>query len=161
MILGLVSDTHDNVRALKWALDAFRERHVDFVLHGGDLVSPSTLAALGGWRAAIALGNNDTDRPALLATAAGLGIQIADAWAGHLGGIRVAVAHGHHRPTLARAVRSGRYDLIVTGHSHCLRDETIGTTRVVNPGALYRAARYTCTVLDTVSQSLEVVGVPK
>jgi len=116
---------------------------------------------LKDWPAAAALGNNDVDRLSLLATAADLGIQMSEVREGVLDSTRVAVVHGHHRPTLMQAVRSGLYDLIVTGHSHRLRDERVGSTRVANPGALYRAARYTCAVLNTGSGVLEIIPVPK
>ena len=41
-----------------------------------------------------------------------------------------------------------------------LRDERIGRTRVINPGALQRARRYTVALLDTEMDALELFELP-
>jgi predicted phosphodiesterase len=43
---------------------------------------------------------------------------------------------------------SGRYDYLFHGHTHVQDSNTIGSTRVINPGALSKAARYTFATLD-------------
>ncbi len=40
MIIGIISDTHDNIPAIKKSVELFNERNVDFVIHLGDIVSP-------------------------------------------------------------------------------------------------------------------------
>ena len=159
MLLGLVSDTHDNLTALDAALAAFRLRGVTHILHAGDITQPATLERLGGWQAVAVYGNNDLARDRLAQAAQSAGIELADGWEGGLGGLRVAVLHGDDRARLKRAINSGRFRLIVTGHSHRLRDERAGETRIVNPGALYRAARYTCAVYNPLTGALEIIDV--
>lgn len=158
--LGLIADTHDNVPALEAALAVLQAQGVNCVIHAGDVTGSATLRRLEGWHAIVALGNNDTDE-GLDAAARLAGVELTAVWKGALGGRSVAVVHGHDRRLLKEAIGSGRFDLIVTGHTHRLRDETLGRTRVVNPGALHRAARYTCAVYDTLTGALEVFEVPK
>lgn len=159
MLLGLLSDTHDNLRSLEAALSAFRERGVAHVLHAGDITEPSTLAFFTGWDATAIFGNNDHDRAALQEAANRAGVALADGWEGSIGGISLAVLHGDNRSRVNRAIAGGRFQLVVTGHTHRLRDEHVGATRVINPGALYRAARHTCVVYDTKTDSAEVIDV--
>ena len=158
--LGLIADTHDNVQALDRALALFRERGVDCVVHGGDVTTRATVARLKGWNAIVALGNNDTDED-MVHVALRSGVEMSETWEGRLGGLLVAVVHGHNRKRLAEVIGSGRFDLVVTGHTHRLRNEVVGHTRVVNPGALHRAATYNCAIYDTSEDALQVFEVPK
>jgi predicted phosphodiesterase len=52
-------------------------------------------------------------------------------------------------------------DYLLHGHSHEVRDERVGRTRIINPGALCRAARYTAAILDPDADALEVLEVAK
>jgi predicted phosphodiesterase len=38
---------------------------------------------------------------------------------------------------------------LLQGHTHVRADERVGTVRVINPGALHRAAQKTVATLDT------------
>jgi putative phosphoesterase len=40
-MIGIISDTHDNLPAIKRAVDLFNEKNVDLVLHAGDFVLKS------------------------------------------------------------------------------------------------------------------------
>jgi len=71
--LGLIADTHDNLPAVKKAVDIFNREGVDLVLHAGDYVSPFSLkpfAELGCGFTGV-WGNNDGDRLALQNVAGG------------------------------------------------------------------------------------------
>lgn len=158
VLIGLLSDTHDNLPALRFAALRLRAMGVGFVLHAGDVTQPATLRELAGFRGAVVLGNNDG--PDVADAAREIGWEAGDAWAGELGGLRIAMVHGHDRRALRDALAS-KPDLLVTGHTHRARDDTIEGVRVVNPGALYRAVRYSCAALDAGSRRLEEIGVPK
>jgi len=47
----------------------------------------------------------------------------------------LALLHGDNIPQLTHLIHSGDYDYVIHGHTHQLRDELIGHTRVINPGA--------------------------
>jgi hypothetical protein len=50
-------------------------------------------------------------------------------------GVRLAMVHGH-TGRLSELMEGGEYDVVLHGHTHKRRDETVGRTRVINPGAL-------------------------
>jgi hypothetical protein len=54
----------------------------------------------------------------------------------NLAGKRVFMIHGDQRSELEKRTASGDYDFVLHGHTHRFRDERVGSTRVINPGAL-------------------------
>jgi predicted phosphodiesterase len=52
-------------------------------------------------------------------------------------------------------------DYLLHGHTHELRDERVGATRIINPGALHRAPRYTAAILDPKADDLTIIEIPK
>lgn len=149
MILGLLSDTHNNTTNLQKALAVFRARGIETLIHCGDMTSAETAQMLGGFRVICVFGNGDYAsgeiRAALLEmnpeNYAGL------FYTGSIDGARIAVTHGHLPGKVEELVRSAEYDYVFKGHSHQHIDETIGTTRLINPGALgglHRDDRYIC-----------------
>jgi hypothetical protein len=55
---------------------------------------------------------------------------------GEVGGVKIAVTHGNQHLKLRELINSGKYAYIFTGHTHRRSNEKIGSTRVINPGAL-------------------------
>jgi predicted phosphodiesterase len=46
MKIGLISDTHDNIQNIQNAISLFNDKHVSFVIHAGDRVSPEVVKGL-------------------------------------------------------------------------------------------------------------------
>ncbi|ODS31814.1 MAG: hypothetical protein SCARUB_03062 [Candidatus Scalindua rubra] len=40
MKIGIVADSHDNVPAIKKAVEYFNQSNVEFVIHAGDYIAP-------------------------------------------------------------------------------------------------------------------------
>ena len=59
MKIGLISDTHDNIRNIQKVIISFNDIQVRVVIHAGDIVSPGTVEAFDGMRLIGVLGNND------------------------------------------------------------------------------------------------------
>lgn len=139
MLLGLLSDTHDDVHATRRALAWFREADVDHVLHLGDVTSPATLELFDGLRLHVVRGNMDHDAAGIRRAAEALdpAASFDDVHDLVLGDRRVGMIHGHDHPRLAGMVQSGAFDLVLHGHTHVFRDERAGPTRIVNPGAVH------------------------
>ncbi len=137
MLIGLISDTHNQVQATRQAAETFRQLGVRVVLHAGDVKRPGLLHYLADFDLWLALGNGDRD-PQLVVTASELfGAGRADDY--HvltLGGASIALIHGHHLRLLNSMIESGQYDYVIHGHTHIPRDERRGRTRILNPGAL-------------------------
>jgi len=157
-LLGILSDSHDNVAAVEAAAEAFRVRGVLDVVHCGDVCEAEVLHLLAGFRVRVCLGNNDVARE-LARAAERIGGSFAPELDVEIGGRRFFVAHGDRWSQLDAAVRAGRHDYVLHGHTHVPRDEAVGRTRIINPGALYRAAAWTVAVLDLGTGALESLSV--
>ena len=68
---------------------------------------------------------------------------------------RIAVYHGHE-PGFRQAPQALEVDYILHGHTHTQSDHRVGSVRVINPGALHRAAPCTVATLDLRSDALTV-----
>ncbi len=151
MILGLVSDSHDNAAGAAAAAVFFKDRAVGFVIHAGDVVTPATLDPFRGMDGVAIIGNND-DAQALTGYAHDMGWTTAHAWTHVFDGIRVGATHGNDKGRIRDLMaRDPPLDVLVVGHSHTERDETVQGVRVINPGALHRARTYTVSVFDTMT----------
>ena len=60
-MIGVISDTHDNVENILKAIKVFEEREVDFIIHCGDVVAPASLKHFNGLRILVVKGNCDGD----------------------------------------------------------------------------------------------------
>jgi len=142
MLVGVLSDSHDNVSAIRRVGEELRRRGVSLVLHAGDWVSPFSARflreAVGeGVRIVGVFGNNEGERPYFLETARKFGVEIAgEAAELEAAGRRVALYHGTSPVLLKALVESGLYDVVVYGHTHQAVVERRGRTLVVNPGEL-------------------------
>jgi putative phosphoesterase len=138
MLIGILSDTHNNTANLQAALDALRSRGIDTLFHLGDLTAPETAALMNGFRVIHVSGNGDfltgEIRRVLLElnplNFSGLVFE------GDLDGMRVAATHGHLTGKVQELVDSGNYDYVLRGHSHRRQEYRQGATTVINPGAL-------------------------
>ena len=126
MRVGLISDTHDQLRP-----EVFPHfEGVDLILHAGDVGRPEILADLAALAPVHAVYGN-TDRHGIVdACPAQVELELA--------GWKVLVTHGHelgspNPETLVRAY-PGR-DIIIFGHTHKPLLETLEGVLVVNPGA--------------------------
>jgi putative phosphoesterase len=153
--IGLLSDSHGRASTTEQAARLLVGEGADELIHLGDLGGIEVLDALlqpgdrGMLPVRIVFGNVDFDVGPMRRYADSLGIEVAHP-VGSLpleeGELRFT--HGHETEHVDAAIRDGaRY--LCRGHTHEARDERVGSTRIVNPGALFRAARYTAAIIDT------------
>jgi len=161
MKIGVLSDSHGRAAMTALAISALRSAGAELLLHLGDLGSNEVIEELAGQDARIVLGNCDDPPEPLIRTARSLDIAVDHpmGWV-TAAGKRIAYTHGHLEDLMAQALEAG-VDYLLHGHSHELRDERIGRTRVINPGALFRAARYTAAVLDPAADELTIIDVAR
>jgi uncharacterized protein len=160
MLIGILSDSHGRAERTRSAVSVLLQHGVSLLLHLGDLGGEAVIDELVGHNARIVLGNCDWPEQPLIRHANRVGVQVDHP----LGSLEVAgrgilFTHGH-LPQAMSAALAQRPAYLLHGHSHELRDERIGPTRVINPGALFRAARYTAAILDPANDDLRVVDVP-
>lgn len=138
MNLGILSDTHNNLQNLQIALDHLRSEGIDTIIHCGDLTGVEVAQAMQGFHVICTLGNGDIASGEIRQTLAGLKPEnyTGMVYRGRIGGARIAATHGHMPGLVEELVRSGEFDYVFKGHSHQHKDEHIGYTRLINPGAL-------------------------
>ena len=159
-MIGIISDTHENESAIKKAVKIFKDKNPDFVVHCGDIISPPMLDYFKGLKMKFIYGNNDGERDGLNARAKEFGFEeITDEKMFEYKGNKFYVYHGTNKQKLDSAIKSNKYDYVLTGHTHIKSDEKIGKTRVINPGALFRIYPYTIALLDVSKDKVKFVEV--
>ncbi len=165
MLIGVMSDTHDDIVQTKKAVSRFNREGVEQVLHAGDFVSPFMIDILKELRAPLTgvFGNNDGDRRLLERKSAGLlSMKIEGTFARiDAGGMRISLLHGNDRELLETLAACGSLDLLVYGHTHHPEVRKNGGLLIVNPGEVYGHLTGRCTValVDTVKRSAEIVEI--
>lgn len=160
MLLGILSDTHDELARTQQAVELLRAAGAEALVHCGDMASPSIVVACAVMPLWFVFGNHDADSvPALRKAALEHGAVCLD-WGGifELAGRRVGVAHGHMRLDIRR-VLAGRPDYLLTGHLHSPMDSLHDGVRQINPGALSRADEYTVALLEIETGQLQFLRV--
>lgn len=139
------SDTHDNVLAIRDLLKEIGREKVDFYVHAGDVISPFALREfLELDNLYLVFGNNDGDRQKLMEIALSKGWVFGDV-------LRIedmAVYHGTSQEVLKAL--SGRFELVVCGHTHRAEVRKEGKARLLNPGEVcgYLTGRRTYAIYE-------------
>jgi putative phosphoesterase len=137
MLIGLMSDTHNNRPGVRYALDIFQSLGIEVILHAGDVISAELLEYFTEFSLFLSFGNGDD--PLLISSRAK---RVSDRFVCEemldmeLAGKHIFMIHGDHRTEQEKRIDSGEYDFVFHGHTHRFRDERVGSTRVINPGAL-------------------------
>ncbi len=159
MHIGIVSDIHDNIWALREALAALRE--CDALLCLGDLCAPFTLLQIAESFVGdihVVWGNNDGDKLHIArSTERFAHVKIHGEFAQlELEGCAIALTH---YPDLGEALaQCGRYDLVCHGHDHERRVAHVGATLLVNPGEVMgRFGMRSVAIYDTETHAAEVM----
>jgi putative phosphoesterase len=139
MRLGVFSDTHDRLEKIEHAARVFVDQGVDLIVHCGDMIAPFIKNALSiveasGTPAVGVYGNNDGERAGIVKIMGGILKVEGDVLELERAGKKIVVYHGTSLTLLNALIHSGRYDLVLTGHTHQKRVEMVNQTLVVNPG---------------------------
>ena len=160
MIIGILSDTHDRADWMAAGLRALQKSNAEFFIHCGDIGGQECIDLLAGLPSAFVFGNTDFDRAPLARYAASIDVPCYGNFANlELDGKKIAVLHGDDYRLKQRLLIAQEHDYLCQGHTHIRADERIGRTRVINPGALHRAAVKTVATLDTAGDKLAVFEV--
>lgn len=159
MKIGILSDSHGDAAETARAIVLLDSCGATKFVHCGDLCGMNVLDELAGRDAVFVWGNCDDPDSTMQRYVAALGlpwpavpVTFTDA------GKRCAVFHGHEREFNA-AASSRKYDFIFYGHTHQFADDSKNGCRLINPGALHRAAIHTAAVLDTATGTLSIYDI--
>ena len=132
MIIGIISDTHDHMDNLRKAMDVFKSRRVEHLIHAGDFTSPFTWRVVkhfeGGFTGIF--GNNDGER--VLLKKLYQDRIYTQPYKFSLYNRKIVVMH---EPDVVDALAdSGHFDLAIFGHTHEPVIKRVKNTLIVNPG---------------------------
>jgi hypothetical protein len=158
MRIGVMADSHGEVLRTRRAIELLRNECCDRLIHLGDFETCEVLDELIDLPVDIVLGNCDS--PSLIGGhAARVGINNHHpAGLLDIDGSLIAFLHGDDQRQFDSFVADG-VPWLLHGHTHCRSNEIVDRTRVVNPGALHRAAIYTVAVIDVAAGSVQFLDV--
>ncbi len=134
MRIGVVSDTHNNLKNVARIVALFNAARVERVIHTGDITQAKTIHMFAGLTAPLwgVFGNNDQEREALEAAIGERGFTFVDPplelyWHER----RIVVVHDPR--DLDRAFDADHH-VALHGHTHHHRLERSGARLIFNPG---------------------------
>ena len=158
MRIAIVSDTHANLPNTLSAVRMMSSLDVHVVIHCGDIGSNEIVPLFKHWPTHFVFGNVDHDEKILREEIERAGQTCHDRFGElNLAGKKIAFLHSDDERLFHEVTRGGEYDLVCYGHTHVAKQEKIGRTLVLNPGALYRARPHTFAIVDL--PSLEVTSI--
>ena len=158
-MIGIMSDSHDNLNAVRQAVRLFLERGCDLILHAGDIIAPFAAQELRGCGCPVraVFGNCDGEKEGLR--------KAFEGW-GTIEGPPVRFRHGllsitlTHRDTgLDRLLRASPGAVVIFGHTHRPLVERRGAALLVNPGEAggWLRGKGTVALLDPQTLDIEIV----
>jgi len=165
MLIGLISDTHDNLPLVEKAVKQLNDEKVELVLHAGDYVSPFVIPKFKALNCKLIgiFGNNDGDHEFLRkrfnetqnCEIRGKFAEIS------INGFTIALLHGDDTELLNALINHANFDAIVHGHSHANVAQKSNKTIVVNPGEVcgYLTGKATIAVLDTEKKTVKILQI--
>ncbi|MFZ2500348.1 MAG: metallophosphoesterase [Methanosarcina sp.] len=136
-MIGILSDSHDNLNAIRKAVDYFNEKEVKAVLHAGDIISPFTVRVFKELKPKLyfVFGNNDGDKVTLKSWFEDIGATVCGEFGDlTIDGLHIALLHGTNEALVKALARSGDFDVVIRGHTHEPGVKIIEGTPVINPG---------------------------
>lgn len=162
MKVGIMADSHDNMGKIASAIDIFNERGVEVVIHCGDFVAPFTAREMKRLNCKLygVFGNNDGEKIGLRNSYSGICEIQEEGLELEIGGRKAVVLH---RDSLVEGLaQSGKYDLVLYGHTHRVDIRMVGKTMVLNPGETggWLTGKGTVAILDTRTMEAEILELP-
>jgi putative phosphoesterase len=161
MRILIISDSHDNVANLEKILKWANENNIKEIVHAGDVSAPGvvvkTLSPMVSGKMHLIFGNVGDKE--LLEQVCAKTDNIK--YYGDIGGVEFEnkkIAFVHFKAKADELANTGKYNLVVFGHSHQSEIYKIGDTQVVNPGTaggLYNRASFA--VYDTDNEEVDII----
>jgi putative phosphoesterase len=169
MLIGIMSDTHDNLPMIDKAVRRLLNENVDLVLHAGDYIAPFVIPHFKPFKGKFigVFGNNDGDHELLRGRFAEFGLEIRGIFAEvKADDARIALLHGGEPGSVPGAsellkslLSSECFDVIVHGHVHEAKVNRKGKTLIINPGEVcgYLTGKPSIALLDTKTMQAKII----
>ena len=160
-MIGIISDTHEQVEWIQKAVHIFKEKKVEFVIHCGDLISAGMINYFKDLKVIFVLGNNNCNQESYDSMTEKYGFEkITQTKKFKYKDKTFFVCHGDDKDILGHATKNEEYDYILTGHTHEARDLRVNGKRIINPGSLLGHPK-TIALLDIEQDNLEFIDLEK
>ena len=161
MKIGVISDTHDNLDAVKSVVELLNEEGVEYVFHAGDIISPFTVDVLGKLKCSVTAvyGNNDGEKKHLKTKFDSKGFRLDGRFAEQtLDGKKIAVFHGDIPQFVSALINCKTYQAVFFGHTHQVYCKKINGVLALNPGEVcgYLSGEKTFAIVDLSTMTAEV-----
>ncbi|MFW9865949.1 MAG: metallophosphoesterase [Candidatus Thorarchaeota archaeon] len=168
MKIAVLSDSHDHKDHILKAISIINERKAEVLIHCGDYVTPFVKKWFDKLDDQIkknfygVFGNNDGERLFLkrnlgqICKFAENGLELNL----ELGGKKIYVSHMPRQETISALAHSGKFDMILSGHTHVLRNEKYENGVLsLNPGEVcgYLTGKSTFAIIDTDKLVAEII----
>ncbi len=158
-MIGVMSDSHDNLTMIRRAVSIFNDASCDLVVHAGDFVAPFAVRELVALNARFkaVFGNCDGEKTGLKMAIEPIGeIQEAPFAFSHAG---KEILLCHLDFPVSKHVASGQYDIVIFGHTHKSEVNKKGRTLAVNPGETggWLTGRSTVALVDPEKLEAEII----
>lgn len=158
MQIAVVSDTHGHAEYARQAIARIEDLEIGAILHCGDIGSPAIVRLFNRWPTHFVFGNVDYDEDLLREEIEKAGQTCHGQFGSfELEGRRIAMLHGNDFRRFQQTIASGEHELVCYGHTHFAKQEMVGNTLVLNPGALYRARPHSFALVDLPTLKAEFV----
>ena len=158
-MIGVLSDTHDNLDRVRQAVRLFNDAGCDLVIHAGDFVAPFTAEALRSLLAPVkaVFGNCDGEKAGLARAFRGIGEIVEAPLDFEHAGLRFCVTHLDG--PVSGLAGSKAFDVVVFGHTHRPLVETRDGALLVNPGETggWLRGKSTVALLDPAARTAEII----
>ncbi|WP_428937454.1 metallophosphoesterase family protein [Fontivita pretiosa] len=162
-MLGVLANSDGRADKVQAAVNIFLSQGAELIIHCGDIGGRHVLDALAPASSQGSVlfvwGDRDHDRTGLMRYGASLGITCF----GAMGELEYAqkkliVLHGQDKAILRKLLAEQQYDYLLCGHSAQTTDQTVGHTRILNPGSM-RGPSGSVMLLDPHSGKVKIVPV--
>ncbi len=159
MKLAILSDTHEHIGNIAKARKVFDERGASPIIHLGDYCAGPSVRAFKGTKIIGIYGNNDGDLLRIEKNFREIGGEFKwEFCVLEFDGLKFACYHGTVPEITDALIGCKKYDVVLCGHTHEPRYETIDGVIVLNPGSVHGFEnKPTVAIFDTKTKTAEIV----
>jgi putative phosphoesterase len=169
MLIGVISDTHDNKKNILKAVNIINRKKVEALIHCGDFCSPFVKIWFDELNSIIkenfygVFGNNDGDHVFLRQNLGKIcklvenGYELIKEFDGKL----VYASHMPKKDTIEALVDSGKFDIVLSGHTHSVVNEKHENGVLnLNPGECcgYLTGNGTFAIINSQTLEAEIIN---
>ena len=158
-MIGIMADSHDNVPSIQKAVRLFQDAECRLVIHAGDIIAPFSARALKDLPCPVSavFGNCDGERIGLKKVFESLGKIKESPFVFASNDLKFLITH-LHTPVESYAL-SGKYNVIIFGHTHRPEISRKNEALLINPGETggWLTGKSTVVLLDPKTMTTEII----